>query len=96
MYLIEKYHTNVPLNSSDDYYVKNTKRRIYDAINVMIASKIIEKRGEGKLKLVPRKKQGNSRFKHEMIDENEEKNGNDSLGNYYSLRQQYEKKKSRV
>ena len=56
MYLIEKYHTNVPLNSSDDYYVKNTKRRIYDAINVMIASKIIEKRGEGKLKLVPRKK----------------------------------------
>ena len=35
--------------------MKNTKRRIYDAINVMIAANVLSKKGQGRLKLIEKK-----------------------------------------
>jgi hypothetical protein len=34
-----------------DQHVKNIRRRLYDAINVMISANVIEKRGKGYLGL---------------------------------------------
>ena len=55
-YLNEKYQRSLLSYSKEDYYVKNTKRRIYDAVNVMVASKIIMKKNSGKLKMLPTRK----------------------------------------
>lgn len=49
--MAKKYHNDVALPEEQRMIVKNVKRRLYDALNVMIAAGIIDKRSNGGLRL---------------------------------------------
>ena len=53
-YLRQKYKEDNYGNGQGffDFFVKNTKRRIYDAVNVMLAADIMIKGKEGRLKIL--------------------------------------------
>jgi hypothetical protein len=75
--LSEKYRNDQVENPRLQYVIKNTRRRLYDAINVMLAANVLKKKvGEGSLRLWNKQVTLNSNKRKEMIDEEEEDHRN--------------------
>ena len=105
-FLRKKYKDEYHGSGYFDFFVKNTKRRIYDAINVMIAADIILKGKEGRLKLLKsaplqsngvnvKKERGVAKVKEEerIVDEKYEHSIHD---NYFDLWQKIIDGKKRI